>query len=313
MNNATYILKYTEYLIRKCRSFLMTDLYFHTVRLKKTSGQHPDIKSPTTLSEKICHRLVYDHNNVYTLLADKLAVREYVISRTTRVKSVPLLGVYSKVSQIDFSTLPEKFVLKCNHDSGSTIICTNKAQFNVREACKKLSLALKKNMYYTTREWQYKNITPKILCEPYVDLFDDADRNTAPEMLRFHCFHGVAHYVEADFTDDSGKGFINVYDRYWNLQPFQMEYPNTPLAPGEPALFRQALLASQELADGIDYCRVDLMLKKDEIYFSEITLSPRRGKLSITPQEWDAKLGKIWHLPPAGTFDLPLTLTSRAR
>jgi hypothetical protein len=98
-------------------------------------GKHPDIKSPTTLSEKICHRLVYDHNNVYTLLADKLAVREYVISRTTRAKTVPLLGVYSKVSQIDFSTLPEKFV-PCNHDSGSTIICTNKAQFNVRKRVK---------------------------------------------------------------------------------------------------------------------------------------------------------------------------------
>ncbi|HHA2086070.1 TPA: glycosyl transferase, partial [Enterobacter asburiae] len=52
---------------------------------------------------------------------------------------------------------------------------------------------------------------------------------------------------------------------------------------------------------------------KDEIYFSEITLSPRRGKLTITPQEWDAKLGKIWHLSPAGAFDLPLKLTSRAR
>jgi hypothetical protein len=76
-----------------------------------------------------------------------------------------------------------------------------------------------------------------------------------------------------------------------------MEYPNTLVQPGEPALFRQALLASQELAAGIDYCRVDLMLKKHEIYFSEITLSPRRGKLTITPREWDARLGKIWHLP----------------
>lgn len=262
MNNATYVLKYTEYLIRKCRSFLITDLHFHTTRLKKASGRIPDIQSPTTLSEKICHRLVYDHNNLYTMLADKLAVRAYVSSRTKRVKTVPLIGVYSRASQIDFSVLPDKFVLKCNHDSGSTIICTNKAQFNYKEACKKLSLALKKNLYYTTREWQYKNITPSILCEPFVDLFDDADRNTTPEMLRIHCFHGVAHYVEADFTDDNGKGFINVYDRHWNLQPFRMEYPNTSADPGEPVLFRQALLASQELADGIDYCRVDLMLKK---------------------------------------------------
>ncbi|TFB20515.1 glycosyl transferase [Lelliottia nimipressuralis] len=297
MNNATYVLKYTEYLIRKCRSFLMTDLVFHTIRLKKISGKEPDIKSPMTLSEKICHRLVYDRNDLYTTLADKLAVRKYVTSRTKRVKTVPLIGVYSKASQIDFTILPDKFVLKCNHDSGSTIVCKNKARFNYREACKKLSLALKKNLYYTTREWQYKNITPMILCEPFIDLFDDADRNTTPEMLRIHCFHGVAHYVEADFTDNNGNGFINVYDRHWNLQPFQMEYPNTLVQPGEPALFRQALLASQELAAGIDYCRVDLMLKKHEIYFSEITLSPRRGKLTITPQEWDARLGKIWHLP----------------
>lgn len=297
MNNATYVLKYTEYLIRKCRSFLMTDLIFHTIRLKKISGKEPDIKSPTTLSEKICHRLVYDRNDLYTMLADKLAVRKYVTSRTKRVTTVPLIGVYSKASQIDFTILPDKFVLKCNHDSGSTIVCKNKARFNYREACKKLSLALKKNLYYTTREWQYKNITPMILCEPFIDLFDDADRNTTPEMLRIHCFHGVAHYVEADFTDNNGNGFINVYDRHWNLQPFQMEYPNTLVQPGEPALFRQALLASQELAAGIDYCRVDLMLKKHEIYFSEITLSPRRGKLTITPREWDARLGKIWHLP----------------
>ncbi|HDS9456041.1 TPA: glycosyl transferase [Enterobacter asburiae] len=297
MNNATYLLKYIEYLIRKCRSFLMTDLNFHTSRLKKISGKDPDIKSPTTLSEKICHRLVYDRNDLYTMLADKLAVREYVTSRTKRVKTVPLIGVYNKASQIDFTTLPDKFVLKCNHDSGSTIVCKNKAQFNYREACKKLDFALRKNLYYTTREWQYKNITPMILCEPFVDLFDEADRNTTPEMLRIHCFHGVAHYVEADFTDSNGHGFINVYDRQWNLQPFQMEYPNTSVEPGEPVLFRQALLASQELADGIDYCRVDLMLKKHEIYFSEITLSPRRGKLTITPREWDARLGKIWHLP----------------
>ncbi|MCU6161443.1 glycosyl transferase [Enterobacter bugandensis] len=297
MNTTTYVLKYTEYLIRKCRSYFMTDLNFHTAKLKKTSGITPDIKSPTTLSEKICHRLVYDHNNLYTMLADKLAVREYVASRTTRVKAVPLIGVYRRFSHIDFSALPDQFVLKCNHDSGSTIICTNKDQFNYRQARKKLTLALKKNLYYTTREWQYKNITPVILCEPYVDLFNNADRNSTPEMLRIHCFHGVAHYVEADFTDDRGREFINVYDRHWNLQPFQMEYPNTPVAPGEPKLFREALLAAQELAKGLDYCRVDLMLKSDEIYFSEITLSPKRGKLRITPLEWDTKLGDIWQLP----------------
>jgi hypothetical protein len=76
----------------------MTDLHFHTVRLKRTTGKNPDIKSPTTLSEKICHRLVYDHNNVYTMLADKLAVREYVSSRTTRENGAITWRLYQAVA-----------------------------------------------------------------------------------------------------------------------------------------------------------------------------------------------------------------------
>lgn len=232
------------------------------------------------------------------MLADKLAVREYVLSRTQRLKIVPLIGVYRRVEHIDMTKLPHKFVLKCNHDSGSAIICTNKAEFDLKKSQNRLRLALKRNLYYTTREWQYKNIPPVILCEKYIDLFNDTDKNTTPEMLRIHCFHGVAQFVEADFTDESGNGFINVYDRHWQLQPFQMEYPNTPQDIPKPASYQEALLAAQELALGIDYCRVDLMLTRDEIYFSEITLSPKRGKLTITPPEWDARLGEMWQMTP---------------
>jgi hypothetical protein len=100
-------------------------------------------------------------------------------------------------------------------------------------------------MYYTTREWQYKSITPVILCEKYRYFFWGGEKKT-PEMLRIHCFHGVACFVEADFSDESGNEYINVYDRSWKLQPFQMEYPNTPDAVEEPRLFYNAIIAAQE-------------------------------------------------------------------
>lgn len=151
-------------------------------------------------------------------------------------------------------------------------------------------------MYYTTREWQYKNIQPVILCEMYLDIFFNKDRNVTPEMLRVHCFHGVACFIEDDFTDSDGNGFINVYDRSWNLQAFQMEYPNTSFLVNESESFQQSVIAAQELAKEIDYCRVDLMLKGEDIYFSEITLSPKRSKLKITPAIWDTKLGSMWDL-----------------
>ncbi|EPO1789111.1 ATP-grasp fold amidoligase family protein [Cronobacter turicensis] len=296
MSRLNYHLKCAEFFLRKCRTVFSSDLKFHTGRLREITGYCPDIKTPSTLSEKICHRLVYERDDLYTLLADKLAVRDYVHAKTQRVKTVPLIGVYIRAEHIDFTKLPGKFVLKCNHDSGSTMVCTNKEAFNHHKSVYKLKLALKKNMYYTTREWQYKNIKPCILCETYIDVYAGADQSTTPEMLRIHCFHGEASFIEADFTDAQGNGFVNVYDRYWQLQPFRMEYPNTPEAIREPALFHQAILAAQELANGIGYCRVDLMLTKAHIYFSEITLSPRRGKLTITPVEWDAKLGRRWHL-----------------
>lgn len=297
MNKLNYSLKYIEYLLRKSRVFFTTDLYYHTAALTKASGNASNLRNPVTLNEKICHRMIFDRNSFYTLLADKLAVREYVHTRTQLVKTIPLIGVYNRTDDIDFNKLPEKFVLKCNHDSGSAVICTDREKFNPVNALKKLQLALKKNMYYTTREWQYKNITPVILCEKFVDLFSDKEKSSTPEMLRIHCFHGVACFVEADFTDENGNEFINVYDRSWNLQPFQMEYPNTPDAVPEPKSFHSAITAAQELAKEIDYCRVDLMLQGDDVYFSEITLSPKRGKLKITPALWDTKLGAMWQLP----------------
>ncbi len=294
MKKSNYYFKYIEYLLKKIRCYFTTDLHFHTVRLKKVIANTPNIKKPLTLNEKICHRLVFDHNPLFTMLADKIAVRDYVRSRTQRVKIATLYGVYTAVEDIDFTPLPDKFVLKCNHDCGSTVVCTNKANFNSSQAANKLRLALKKNVYYSTREWQYKNIPPRILCEQYINIYLNTERNKQPEMLRVHCFHGVPNFIEADFTDESGNGFINVYDETWSLQPFQMEYPNTPEKIDKPALFHEALLASRELSRGIDYCRVDLMLTQKDIYFSEITLSPRRGKLNISPIEWDMKLGAIW-------------------
>lgn len=284
MNKINYQIKYIEYLLRKCRTILTNDISFHADRLREISGTYPDLLNPVTLNEKICHRILFIHNPFYTLLADKLLVRQYVEKRTNLIKLIPLVGVYNRVDDIDFDKLPSKFVLKCNHDSGSAVICTDKTNIDPAKVKSKLKLSLKKNMYYTTREWQYKNIPPVILCEMYLDLFSSKHQNITPEMIRIHCFHGVACFIEADFTDSDGNEFINVYDRAWNLQPFQMEYPNTPLPVDEPESFHKSVIAAQDLAKEIDYCRVDLMLKGDDIYFSEITLSPKRGKLKITHQ-----------------------------
>lgn len=294
MNTLKFMLKKAEYKAKVVRSFLVSDEAFHRRRLKRIYDFEPDFKRPLTLNEKICYRMIHDRNPLHTILADKVKVREYVKNRTDLVMMTPVINIYDNTNEINLNELPDRFVLKCNHDSGSTIICRDKKHFNKIAAFKKLDLALSKNMYYSTRERHYKDIDKKIICEKYLHIERLKDRYSSPEMLRVHCFNGVASFIEADFTDIEGNEFINVYDRNWRLQPFQMEYPNSPGNINEPAFFYNALLAAQELARGIDYCRVDLMLHNNGIFFSEITLTPCRGKITITPVKWDYKLGEMW-------------------
>jgi len=161
VNRLRFSLKYTEYLFKIARCFIFTDEWFHARKIWKVAGYFPDLNTPVTLNEKICYRMMYDCNPLYTLVADKLAVREYIKTRTNRLHLVPLLGVWEKVGEIEWDRLPDKFVLKCNHDSGSVVICRDRRKFDFSEARLKLGLAMKKNMYYQTREWQYKISAPR--------------------------------------------------------------------------------------------------------------------------------------------------------
>ena len=71
-------------------------------------------------------------------LVDKYEVREYVKEHMGAEYLVPILGVWDDVEEIDFNKLPEKFVLKATHDSGSAIICEDKSALDLEKTKKGL-------------------------------------------------------------------------------------------------------------------------------------------------------------------------------
>ena len=81
---------------------------------------------------------------------------------------IPTLGVWDTFEEIDFEKLPQQFVLKCTHDSGGLVICTDKSSLDVDEARKKITSSLRTNYYWHTREWPYKNVKPRIIAEQYM-------------------------------------------------------------------------------------------------------------------------------------------------
>ena len=116
-------------------------------------------------------------------------------------KRQPLYGNWFKFNDIDFDTLPDQFVLKCNHDSGGLAICKDKKTFDKENAKKKINKSLKDNFFYIGREYQYKNIIPRIICEKFI-----SDNGNVPMDYKIYCFNGKPDVILVDVYKRQGDG-----------------------------------------------------------------------------------------------------------
>ena len=147
---------------------LLPDYIFLKIKYKYKFNKKLDLNNPQTFNEKLQWLKLYDRNPEYTKMVDKYEAKKYVANIIGEEYIIPTLGVYDKFEDINFATLPNQFVIKCTHDSGGLIICKDKTKLNIKEARKKINKSLKRNYFYTGREWPYKNIKPRIIIEKYI-------------------------------------------------------------------------------------------------------------------------------------------------
>ena len=289
------IYNYFEYQAKIIRTKFVSDKAYLTKRFICKLGYTPDFCSPKSFNEKVTARMIFERSPLFTKLADKCAVRQLVSAKVGDAYFVPLIGIYKCIDEIDFNLLPNQFVLKCTHDSGSAMVCRDKSKFSVEAATAKIKNHLKMNMYFRKREWHYKDICPKVLVEEYVELYVDPTSQSSITTCRVHCFEGRPEYLEIDVQDAQGNDYSNMYDTQWTLQPFRVDLKdNSPSALAAPKQLQEIIKLSEKLCFAYGYCRVDFLLSQDHVYFSKITLTPNAGRMVITPVEWDLKLGSLW-------------------
>ena len=266
--------------------FLSDENYIRLIyRLRM--GKKLNLEHPKTFTEKLQWLKLNDHNPMYTTIADKLAMRDYVEKKIGPGHTVPVLGTWKTFSDIDFDKLPTRFVLKTTHDSGSFVICNDKATFNKAKAKIVLTRSLKRNYYKTTREWQYKNIEPLIIAEEYLD---DGKNNLTD--YKFFCFNGkpVFMYCEEEASEHLTQA---IADMQYNLMPFSMEDDKAEDLPSKPKCFSSMEKIAQELSEGFPFIRVDMYCINDKVYVGELTLYHYGGYTPFRPKEWDLKLGEM--------------------
>lgn len=260
-------------------------------------GRRLNLDNPQTFSEKLQWLKLYDRNPEYIKMVDKFEVKDYVAKALSNDYIIPTLGVWDRIEDIEWDTLPDKFVLKTTHGGGSSgvIICKDKASFNRSNAINSLKKSLRQDIYCTLKEWPYKSLNKRIIAEKYIE--PNSAMNDLPD-YKFFCFNGQPKYCQVISGRETKKS-IDFFDHNWEHQLFHepRNYPFAEVEPSRPDALEKMWLAATKLAKDKPFSRIDFYEVGGSVYFGEITFFPTSGMGGFDPEEWDDIFGSWIQLP----------------
>lgn len=258
-------------------------------------GYKLNLDNPKTFNEKLQWLKLHNRKPIYTKMVDKVEAKEFVANIIGEEYIIPTLGVYDSVDEIDFDKLPDQFVLKCTHDSGGIVVCSNKSELDIEEVRNKLRKGLKRRYFYQNREWPYKQVKPRIIAEKY--MVDESGYELKD--YKFFCFDGKVEllFIATDRGSKTEETKFDFFDADFNHLPFTNGHPNATKPSVRPKGFDKMKEIAAILSKGHPHLRVDLYDINGKIYFGELTFYHWSGMTPFVPIEWDYKLGDMIKLP----------------
>lgn len=252
------------------------------------------LKNPKRFTEKLQWLKLYDRKDIYTTIVDKYEVKSYISQIIGKEYIIPTLGVWNNAKDIDWASLPDKFVLKTTNGGGGfgVVICKNKSKLNVAKVIERLNKSLQTDLYSALREWPYKNVPPRIIAEQYLE-----DESGELRDYKFYCFNGepkVMLLASNRFTTHN----FNYYDMNFNPLPiYSSEGVRSDNSFTCPELFDNMVELSRKLGEGFAHVRVDLYYANGKIYFGELTLYDASGYDNNSSDAEDLRWGSWLRLP----------------
>ncbi len=271
-------------------SFLPDKMYLRLFYFS-TTGKLINFKNPRGFNEKLQWLKVYDRHLEYSELVDKLAVRSHIKEKLGEKYLFTLIGYYKTFDEIDFSKLPDSFVMKCNHDSGSTKVIKDKdalTQNDINNLREHFTRRLKRDFFYAGREYPYKGIKPCIMIEKMMVNKDNPEKSI--EDFKFFCFDGEPKIMFVA-TDREADCKFDFYDMDFNHLDIYNIHPNSDKSIEKPDKFEEMKEIAAKLSKGIKHVRIDLYELDGQIYFGEYTFFHGGGFQLFHPEKWEKQLG----------------------
>lgn len=249
-------------------------------------GRVPDLREPKRYTEWVQWMKLRDHNPLYHKLVDKQEVKSWVSNLIGPQSVIPTIALYDKAEDIAWDALPEQFVIKCTHDSGSTIVCSDKSTFDREEASARLKACLETSHYRRFREWAYKGVRPRIIVEKFMgsDLKD----------YKFFCFEGRVEFLFVASERSAGTTKFDFFDRDFRHLDIRNGHPNAAPQPQKPLRFEEMRSVAEKLSGGLPHVRVDLYEIEGKVYFGEYTFYHWGGLVPFEPESTDEWCGSFF-------------------
>lgn len=263
------------------------DSVYLKILFRLSIGEKLNLKDPKTYNEKLQWMKINDRKPIYTKMVDKYEARSIIAEKIGEEYLIPLLGVWDSPDMIPWEELPNQFVLKCTHGSGTNIICQDKEKLDIATVNTQLKKWLKTNWYWFGREWPYKNVKPRIIAERF--MIDDKLKELRD--YKVYTFMGEAKIAFIASQRHTGRMKADYFDRNFNHLVFYWGHENAEVCPEKPKNYERMFEIAEILAEGIRELRVDFFEVNGKLYVGEMTFFDASGLEAIQPKDWDYKLG----------------------
>jgi hypothetical protein len=257
-----------------------------------TFGRLPNLVRPSLFSEKMQWRKLFDRDPLFAVLADKLAVRDFIAERIGPGRTAELHWVGDAPDDVPFARLEPPYFVKCSHRSGLNVLVESAAGFDLGAALTKLRAGFAEDYGRTHFEPAYLPVTRKILVERLLRLAD----GSAPLEHKLHVFGGRARVIETIIVARDRSRWSQFHDVDWQPLPWKASNPLHPQPLPRPAALEETIALAEMLAAGLDYVRVDTYDCDEGVRIGELTLYDHSGLCRYSPDEADRQLGAMWPL-----------------
>lgn len=271
----------------------LPDKLFLTVRFRLYVGYWPNIDNPTTFNEKLQWLKLYDRHPEYTQMVDKIEAKKYVADKIGEKYIIKTLGYWNSVEDIDWDSLPNRFVIKSTNDSGGVVVCKNKDLLDISDAKIKLSKLGGRDYSKVSKEYPYRNVPHRFIAEEYKE--DESGYELKD--YKIFCSYGKPNFLFVATGRQKNDTRFDFYDIDFNHLPVLNGHPNADSWPIKPDNYEEMLNVAAKLSENIPHVRVDLYNINGKIYFGELTFFHWGGMVPFEPLEWDYTFGDFISLP----------------